>query len=158
MLLLRLCLLIVVLLLPSSLEAKTAPKVYQTGLLKDIQIDSQTQTSYVSSGSSSSYGSATTTSSFAAKQASSFSSASTSTNSFGTLTPVTSVKNTYYFQVKLNELTYLTAFTPQWRQSIDTNWIIGKPVKVRLNEKRNRMYIQKPSGKDLKTKIIRIET
>jgi|GEM_PF-5290187 len=143
-------------LLPSF--ASKEPKIYQIGILKNLFINSQTSTSYIASGSSSTSGSASASTSFLGNYANTYASGNSHTNSFGILSPITYVTNTYYFQIKLNNLTYVTSFTPRWKQTIDTNWIIGKPIKVRLNEKNNRMYIQKPSSKELKTKVLRIES
>jgi hypothetical protein len=75
---------------------------------------------------------------------------------YESLTPVTSIKNTYYFEIRIDDLKYQTSFTPIWGNETDTNWVIGKPIQVRLNDDKNRLYLLRPNGEELKTKIIKI--
>lgn len=143
MLNIRILLILVLLMgLQPTLAREEEPKVYQTGTLIDLQVNSQQQTSYIANANSS------TQSNFYRSN----------TNTFASLSPITSVKNTYFFFIKLKDLTYVTSFSPKWKSEIDTNWIIGKSINVRINDKKNRVYIQKPSGKELKTKVLRIES
>lgn len=71
--------------------------------------------------------------------------------------PVLRREYSYFFKIRKNGLEYTTYFKPFWRDRIDTNWIIGRNVNMRFNSRKNRLYIQKPSGGELKTKIIRVE-
>jgi hypothetical protein len=129
----------------SVASAKELPPVYLNGLLLDINIDKQEQTTYINNGSSNS----TATKNSKNKT-------QINTNHYESLTPVTSIKNTYYFEIKIDDLEYQTSFTPMWGNETDTNWVIGKPIQVRLNDKKNRLYLLRPNGAELKTKIIKI--
>ncbi|NBV98278.1 MAG: hypothetical protein EBR67_02045 [Proteobacteria bacterium] len=129
----------------SASSAKDLPPVYLNGLLLNIDIDKQVQTSYVNNGSS------TTSATQNNKNKTRI-----NTNHYESLTPVTSIKNTYYFEIKIDDLKYQTSFTPIWGNETDTNWVIGKPIQVRLNDEKNRLYLLRPNGEELKTKIIKI--
>jgi hypothetical protein len=131
----------------SASSAKDLPPVYLNGLLLNIDIDKQVQTSYVNNGSS-------TTS--ATQNNNNKNKTRINTNHYESLTPVTSIKNTYYFEIKIDDLKYQTSFTPIWGNETDTNWVIGKPIQVRLNDEKNRLYLLRPNGEELKTKIIKI--
>jgi hypothetical protein len=129
----------------SATSAKELPPVYLNGLLLNIDIDKQVQTSYVNNGSSNT-------------DVSKNNKNKTKINSYHyeSLTPVTSIKNTYYFEIKIDDLKYQTSFTPIWGNETDTNWVIGKPIQVRLNDEKNRLYLLRPNGEELKTKITKI--
>ncbi len=129
----------------SASSAKDLPPVYLNGLLLNIDIDKQVQTSYVNNGSS------TTSATQNNKNKTRI-----NTNHYESLTPVTSIKNTYYFEIKIGDLEYQTSFTPIWGNETDTNWVIGKPIQVRLNDEKNRLYLLRPNGEELKTKILKI--
>jgi hypothetical protein len=129
----------------SATSAKELPPVYLNGLLLNIDIDKQVQTSYVNNGSS------TTSATQNNKNKTRI-----NTNHYESLTPVTSIKNTYYFEIKIDDLKYQTSFTPIWGNETDTNWVIGKPIQVRLNDDKNRLYLLRPNGEELKTKILKI--
>jgi hypothetical protein len=129
----------------SATSAKELTPVYLNGLLLNIDIDKQVQTSYVNNGSS------TTSATQNNKNKTRI-----NTNHYESLTPVTSIKNTYYFEIKIDDLKYQTSFTPIWGNETDTNWVIGKPIQVRLNDDRNRLYLLRPNGEELKTKILKI--
>jgi hypothetical protein len=129
----------------SASSAKDLPPVYLNGLLLNIDIDKQVQTSYVNNGSS------TTSATQNNKNKTRI-----NTNHYESLTPVTSIKNTYYFEIKIDDLKYQTSFTPIWGNETDTNWVIGKPIQVRLNDEKNRLYLLRPNGEELKTKILKI--
>jgi hypothetical protein len=129
----------------SATSAKELPPVYLDGLLLNIDIDKQVQTSYVNNGSS------TTSATQNNKNKTRI-----NTNHYESLTPVTSIKNTYYFEIKIDDLKYQTSFTPIWGNETDTNWVIGKPIQVRLNDDKNRLYLLRPNGEELKTKILKI--
>ena len=129
----------------SASSAKDLPPVYLNGLLLNIDIDKQVQTSYVNNGSS------TTSATQNNKNKTRI-----NTNHYESLTPVTSIKNTYYFEIKIDDLKYQTSFTPIWGNETDTNWVIGKPIQVRLNDEKNRLYLLRPNGEELKTKIVKI--
>jgi hypothetical protein len=77
-------------------------------------------------------------------------------NRFETLNPVTSIKNIYYFEIVTDTYHYLCSFTPIWGNETDTNWVIGGPIDIRLNDDNNRLYLKRPNGKELKTKIIKV--
>lgn len=127
-------------------------KTYQDALLVDIQIEKQVNTSY--SNNTFSDVDIDTNTYHSKKQDKS--NTNIRTNSYSNSTPSTSIKNTYYFEIKIDNLRYLTTFTPIWGNETDTNWIIGKPIKIRLNDERNRMYLLRPNGKELKTKILKV--
>ncbi|MFZ4084461.1 MAG: hypothetical protein ACOYK1_02825 [Vampirovibrionia bacterium] len=129
----------------SATAAKELPPVYLNGLLLNIDIDKQVQTSYVNNGSSNT--DVTKNNKNKTK---------INTYHYESLTPVTSIKNTYYFEIKIDDLKYQTSFTPIWGNETDTNWVIGKPIQVRLNDEKNRLYLLRPNGEELKTKIIKI--
>lgn len=129
----------------SATAAKELHPVYLNGLLLNIDIDKQVQTSYVNNGSSNT--DVTKNNKNKTK---------INTYHYENLTPVTSIKNTYYFEIKIDELKYQTSFTPIWGNETDTNWVIGKPIQVRLNDNKNRLYLLRPNGEELKTKIIKI--
>jgi hypothetical protein len=129
----------------SATAAKELPPVYLNGLLLNIDIDKQVQTSYVNNGSSNT--DVTKNNKNKTK---------INTYHYESLTPVTSIKNTYYFEIKIDDLKYHTSFTPIWGNETDTNWVIGKPIQVRLNDEKNRLYLLRPNGEELKTKIIKI--
>lgn len=129
----------------SATSAKDLPPVYLNGLLLNIDIDKQVQTSYVNNGSSNTDVSKNNKNK-----------TKINTYHYESLTPVTSIKNTYYFEIKIGDLEYQTSFTPIWGNETDTNWIIGKPIQVRLNDEKNRLYLLRPNGEELKTKILKI--
>jgi hypothetical protein len=129
----------------SATSAKELPPVYLNGLLLNIDIDKQVQTSYVNNGSSNTDVSKNNKNK-----------TKINTYHYESLTPVTSIKNTYYFEIKIDDLKYQTSFTPIWGNETDTNWIIGKPIQVRLNDDKNRLYLLRPNGEELKTKILKI--
>jgi|688.fasta_scaffold00042_23 hypothetical protein len=129
----------------SASLAKDLPPVYLNGLLLDIDIDKQVQTSYVNNGSSNTDVSKNNKNK-----------TKINTYHYESLTPVTSIKNTYYFEIKIGDLEYQTSFTPIWGNETDTNWVIGKPIQVRLNDEKNRLYLLRPNGEELKTKILKI--
>ena len=129
----------------SATSAKELPPVYLNGLLLNIDIDKQVQTSYVNNGSSNTDVSKNNKNK-----------TKINTYHYESLTPVTSIKNTYYFEIKIDDLKYQTSFTPIWGNETDTNWVIGKPIQVRLNDEKNRLYLLRPNGEELKTKIIKI--
>jgi len=132
--------------------AAQEPKIYQNALLVNIQIEQQLSTSY--SNNSFSDVDIDTNTYHAKKQDKS--STNIRTNNYSSSTPSTSIKNIYYFEIKIDNLRYLTTFTPIWGNETDTNWIIGRPIQVRLNEEKNRMYLLRPNGKELKTKVLKI--
>ena len=129
----------------SATSAKDLPPVYLNGLLLNIDIDKQVQTSYVNNGSSNTDVSKNNKNK-----------TKINTYHYESLTPVTSIKNTYYFEIKIGDLEYQTSFTPIWGNETDTNWVIGKPIQVRLNDEKNRLYLLRPNGEELKTKILKI--
>jgi hypothetical protein len=129
----------------SATSAKDLLPVYLNGLLLNIDIDKQVQTSYVNNGSSNTDVSKNNKNK-----------TKINTYHYESLTPVTSIKNTYYFEIKIDDLKYQTSFTPIWGNETDTNWVIGKPIQVRLNDDKNRLYLLRPNGEELKTKIIKI--
>jgi len=129
----------------SASSAKDLPPVYLNGLLLNIDIDKQVQTSYVNNGSSNTDVSKNNKNK-----------TKINTYHYESLTPVTSIKNTYYFEIKIGDLEYQTSFTPIWGNETDTNWVIGKPIQVRLNDEKNRLYLLRPNGEELKTKIVKI--
>ena len=129
----------------SVTSAKELPPIYLNGLLLNIDIDKQVQTSYVNNGSSNTDVSKNNKNK-----------TRINTNHYESLTPVTSIKNTYYFEIKIDDLKYQTSFTPIWSNETDTNWVIGKPIQVRLNDEKNRLYLLRPNGEELKTKILKI--
>lgn len=129
----------------SATSAKDLPPVYLNGLLLNIDIDKQVQTSYVNNGSSNTDVSKNNKNK-----------TKINTYHYESLTPVTSIKNTYYFEIKIGDLEYQTSFTPIWGNETDTNWVIGKPIQVRLNDDKNRLYLLRPNGEELKTKILKI--
>ena len=129
----------------SATSAKDLPSVYLNGLLLNIDIDKQVQTSYVNNGSSNTDVSKNNKNK-----------TKINTYHYESLTPVSSIKNTYYFEIKIDDLKYQTSFTPIWGNETDTNWVIGKPIQVRLNDEKNRLYLLRPNGEELKTKIIKI--
>jgi hypothetical protein len=129
----------------SATSAKELPPVYLNGLLLNIDIDKQVQTSYVNNGSSNTDVSKNNKNK-----------TKINTYHYESLTPVTSIKNTYYFEIKIGDLEYQTSFTPIWGNETDTNWVIGKPIQVRLNDEKNRLYLLRPNGEELKTKILKI--
>ena len=129
----------------SATSAKDLPPVYLNGLLLNINIDKQVQTSYVNNGSSNTDVSKNNKNK-----------TKINTYHYESLTPVTSIKNTYYFEIKIDDLKYQTSFTPIWGNETDTNWVIGKPIQVRLNDDKNRLYLLRPNGEELKTKILKI--
>ncbi len=130
----------------SATSAKDLPPVYLNGLLLNIDIDKQVQTSYVNNGSSNTD----------VKKNNNKNKTKINTYHYESLTPVTSIKNTYYFEIKIGDLEYQTSFTPIWGNETDTNWVIGKPIQVRLNDEKNRLYLLRPNGEELKTKILKI--
>lgn len=129
----------------SATSAKDLPPVYLNGLLLNIDIDKQVQTSYVNNGSSNTD-----------VRKNNKNKTKINTYRYESLTPVTSIKNTYYFEIKIDDLRYQTSFTPIWGNETDTNWVIGKPIQVRLNDEKNRLYLLRPNGEELKTKILKI--
>lgn len=129
----------------SATSAKDLPPVYLNGLLLNIDIDKQVQTSYVNNGSSNTD-----------VKKNNKNKTKINTYHYESLTPVTSIKNTYYFEIKIGDLEYQTSFTPIWGNETDTNWVIGKPIQVRLNDEKNRLYLLRPNGEELKTKILKI--
>jgi hypothetical protein len=129
----------------SATSAKELPPVYLNGLLLNIDIDKQVQTSYVNNGSSNTD-----------VKNNNKNKTKINTYHYESLTPVTSIKNTYYFEIKIDDLKYQTSFTPIWGNETDTNWVIGKPIQVRLNDDKNRLYLLRPNGEELKTKILKI--
>jgi hypothetical protein len=131
----------------SATSAKDLLPVYLNGLLLNIDIDKQVQTSYVNNGSSNTD---------VSKNNKKNNKNKINTYHYESLTPVTSIKNTYYFEIRIDDLKYQTSFTPIWGNETDTNWVIGKPIQVRLNDDKNRLYLLRPNGEELKTKIIKI--
>lgn len=140
-----LCIILFLLINISATSAKDLPPVYLNGLLLNIDIDKQVQTSYVNNGSSNTD-----------VKKNNKNKTKINTYHYESLTPVTSIKNTYYFEIKIGDLEYQTSFTPIWGNETDTNWVIGKPIQVRLNDEKNRLYLLRPNGEELKTKILKI--
>jgi len=126
----------------------TENKNYITGKLIDINVEKYLETSYVNNSSTN------------ISQETEIKKKKINTeinkNRFETLNPVTSVKNIYYFEIATDTYRYLSSFTPIWGSETDTNWVIGGPIQIRLNDDNNRLYLKRPNGKELKTKIIKV--
>ena len=122
----RLILLIFLGLIPLSLaQAKDAtPKSYEQGTLLDIQETKETHTEYVTQRNSD---------------------GTTTTKAKSDTTPI------YHITVKVGDLVYVGRFKPMWSFSKKPPWIIGDPISVRFEK--NKMYLKKPDGKEMKTKI-----
>ena len=70
----------------------------------------------------------------------------------GAVTSVTDRE--YLISVMVGEMTYVGSYWPRWRWSYEpTDFIVNSEVKVRLTK--NEMYILRPDGKELQTKIIK---
>ncbi len=131
-----------------STSAKKLPPAYSDGLLLKIDIDKNKVVRYVDNGSSN------------------LSAVNRNRNRGNRINnyhyyyqrPVQETYNTetYYFEIEVDDLQYTTYFAPIWADKIDINWIIGKPIQVRINDKKNRLYLLSPNGKELKTTILRI--
>lgn len=60
----------------------------------------------------------------------------------------------YEIAVKLNDMTYVGSYWPRWRWSYQpTDLIVNSDVQVRFNK--NELYILRPDGKELRTKVIK---
>src|SRR5436190_23571882 len=68
-----------------------------------------------------------------------------------TTTPTTDDENIYYLSVQLGDMIYVGRWKPMWSFSKVSDWIIGDPIDLRLNK--NDLFLKKPNGKELKTKI-----
>lgn len=74
----------------------------------------------------------------------------------GSVVTVTDVE--YRISVQLGDITYVGSYWPrtEWSYS-PTDFVVNDPIQVRIEGK--HMYVKRPDGKDLKTRIIqRIRT
>ena len=101
-----------------------APPVYEQGKLLDIQETEKTSTSYRT---------------VKQKDGSSITE------------PVTDTQKIYHISVQVGDLIYVGRYAPTFSFSKVPGWIIGDPIQVRFNK--NKMILQKPGGKELKTSI-----
>jgi hypothetical protein len=116
--------------LPFPLFAKNkdkAPPSYQSGKLLDIQESKETKVA----------------------------SYNTTKNKDGSTvtTPVMDTVKRFDISVQLGDLTYVGRYEPTWSWGKPPNWIIGDPIEVRIDS--NKMFLKKPDGKELKTKIVK---
>ena len=65
-------------------------------------------------------------------------------------TPVEDKQKHYFITVQLADMVYVGEYTPAFFGK-PGDWVIGDPISVRLDG--NNMYLQKPNGKELKSKI-----
>lgn len=65
-------------------------------------------------------------------------------------------QDTYYFHIIMDGKEYITTYEPAWFFSHKPAWVIGDPIQVRLNNKRDRMYLLRQDGKELKTKVFKV--
>ena len=130
----------------SSASAKKLTPVYSDGLLLKIDIDKYESTGHVNNGSSN----------ISAINNNKKNGINNYHYYYQRPTQETYIKETYYFEIRVDDLKYITYFAPIWANKIDINWVIGKPIQVRLNDKKNRLYLLRPNGKELKTTILRI--
>lgn len=113
---------------PLSLSAKdNAPKSYETGKLLDTQESKETRV--ISYNTTKNKNGSTVT------------------------TPVMDTVKLYDISVKVGDMTYVGRYEPTWSFSKRPNWVIGDPIEVRIDK--DRMYIKKPDGKKLKTKVVK---
>jgi hypothetical protein len=129
----------------SATSAKKLPPVYLDGLLVKIDIDTKECTWESSDCSNSIY-----------TIKNNKNKARRNTYRYREPTQTTYTKTSYYFEIKIDDLKYRTLFVPKWADNIHANWVIGKPIQVRFNDKKNRLYLLRPNGKELKTKILKI--
>ncbi|MGH9516288.1 MAG: hypothetical protein ACRD3P_11495, partial [Terriglobales bacterium] len=70
----------------------------------------------------------------------------------GTVTSV--ADREYLISVAVGDMTYVGSYWPRWRWSYEpTDFIVNSEIKVRLSKK--EMYIMRPDGKELQTKIVK---
>ncbi|HKY62787.1 MAG TPA: hypothetical protein VJR29_05140 [bacterium] len=120
----RVSLIVLLLLLASPALAKDkAPKEYQQGKLLNIEEKDTVQTTYVSQKQS---------------------------DGRTVTTPVEDKQKHYFITVQLADMVYVGEYTPAFFGK-PGDWVIGDPISVRLDG--NNMYLQKPNGKELKSKI-----
>ncbi len=100
-----------------------APKEYQQGKLLNIEEKDEIQTSYITQKQS---GGGTVT------------------------TPVENKEKHYFITVQAQDMVYVGEYTPAFFGK-PGDWVIGDPISVRFDGK--NMILQKPNGKELKTKI-----
>lgn len=113
---------------PPLLSAKNnVPKSYDTGKLLDIQESKETRV--VSYNTTKNKNGSTVT------------------------TPVMDTVKLYDISVKVGDMTYVGRYEPTWSFSKRPNWVIGDPIEVRIDK--DKMYIKKSDGKELKTKVIK---
>ena len=65
--------------------------------------------------------------------------------------PQTEYENIYHIKVSLGDEIIVGRYTPVFSFKRPPDWTIGKEVDIRFQK--NRMYLKKPNGKELKTKI-----
>lgn len=108
------------------------PKEYQKAQLLDMGFQTQAITSYYNQGyatgnSHEAYG-------------------------YGSSTPVTRRFKDYNFIVKLGDILYQTEYSAKYLWSYKPEWIVNDQVEVRVEK--DKMFLRKPDGKDLKTSIV----
>lgn len=70
----------------------------------------------------------------------------------GTVTSVTDRE--YQITIKVGDMTYVGSYWPRWRWSYEpTDFTVNSEIKVRITK--TNMYILRPDGKELRTKIIK---
>lgn len=116
-------LLLLLLLPPLALAKDKAPKEYQQGKLLNIEEKDTVQTTYISQKQS---------------------------DGRTVTTPVEDKQKHYFISVQLVDMIYVGEYTPAFFGK-PGDWVIGDPIKVRLDG--NNMILQKPNGKELKSKI-----
>jgi hypothetical protein len=65
-------------------------------------------------------------------------------------TPVEDKQKHYFISVQAGDMVYVGEYTPAFFGK-PGDWVIGDPIQVRFDG--NKMILQKPNGKELKTKI-----
>jgi len=112
------------LMLGSPASAKDkAPKEYQQAKLLNLEERDEVETSYVSEKQS---GGRTV------------------------MRPVTNTVKHYFITVQDGDMVYVGEYTPAFFGK-PGDWVIGDPISVRFDK--NNMILQKPNGKELKSKI-----
>ncbi|MDX1387010.1 MAG: hypothetical protein R3257_05425 [bacterium] len=65
--------------------------------------------------------------------------------------PQTEYKNLYHIKVELGDEIIVGRWSPTFSFGKPPAWTVGQPVQIRIQK--NHMWLQKPNGKELKTKI-----
>ncbi len=135
--------------------ARRAPKVYDLGQLVDMQIEKIRETSLTTTTNISEDYEENEHVYKSKRVKNRHESGYNDYQASITTRPSTYEETTYFFNIHLDGVDYVTEYTPFWSLSHKPAWIIGDNVQVRFNKKGDRMYLLRRDGKELKTKVVK---